>query len=81
MGGRLGESDLRWVCVICRVLYSIVAALGFRGEGCEDLTFRGSRAGVGRGRRVGGRAWAWWSGKALGSCEGSRRDVKGVMGA
>ena len=37
----LVESDLRRVCVICRVVYSLVVILGFGGEGREDLTFRG----------------------------------------
>ena len=47
------------------LLYSPVIDLGFCGEGREDLTFRSCRGGVGRGSRVGGRVWAWWSGKAL----------------
>ena len=41
MGVGLGESDLRRVCVICRVVYSLVVVLGFGGEEREDLTFRG----------------------------------------
>ena len=60
-----GESDLRRVCVICRILYSHVVILGFCGEGREDLTFRSCRGGVGRGPRLGGRDWAWRSGKTL----------------
>ena len=61
----LGESDLRRMCVISRTVYSLVIVLACRGEGREDLTFRSCRGGVGRGSRVGGRDWAWWSGKAL----------------
>ena len=57
----LGEPDLRRVCVICRILYSLV----IHGEEGEDLTLRGCRGGVDRGSLVGGRDWAWWSGKAL----------------
>ena len=65
MGVGLGESDLRRGCVICRILYFLVIGLGFPGEGREELTFRRCRGGVGRGSQVGGRDWAWWSGKAL----------------
>ena len=65
MGVGLGEPDLRRVCIICRIVYFLEMGLGFRGEGREDLTFRSCRGGVGRGSRVGGRDWAWWSGKAL----------------
>ena len=61
----LGESDLLRMCVICRILYLLMVILVFCGEGREDLTFRSCRGGVGRGSRVGGRDWAWWSGKAL----------------
>ena len=61
----LGEPDLRRVCVICRILYYMAIVLGFRGEGHENLTFWSCRGGVGRGSQVGGRDWAWWSGKAL----------------
>ena len=67
----LGEPDVRRLCTICRILYSMVIVLGFRGEnlklspGREDLEFRGCRGGVGRGSRVGGRDWTWWNGKAL----------------
>ena len=60
-----GESDLRRACVICRFLYLQVIVLGFRGEGCEDLTLRRCRGGAGRGSRDGGQDWAWWSGKTL----------------
>ena len=65
MGVGLGESDLRRMCVICRRVYFKAMVLGFRGEGRKDLAFRRCRGGVGRGSRVGGRDWAWWSGKAL----------------
>ena len=65
MGVGLGECDLRRVCIICRILYSVVIPLGFRGGGREDLTSRSCWGGVGRGSRVGGRDWAWRSGKAL----------------
>ena len=65
VGVGLGESVLRRVCVICKILYFQVIGLGFRRERREDLTFRCYRRGVGRGSRVGGRDWAWWSGKAL----------------
>ena len=61
----LGESDLRRVYVTCRILYYHVVALGLPREVHEDLTFRSCWGGVGRGSRVGGRDWAWWSGKAL----------------
>ena len=61
----LGESGLRQVCVICKILYSAVIVVGFTEEGREDLTFRSFWGGVGRGSRVAGRDWAWWSGKAL----------------
>ena len=64
VGVGLGQPDLRRVCVICRLLYFLVIGLGCRGEGREDLTFRGCRGGVGRGFRVGGRDWVWWSGRA-----------------
>ena len=60
-----GESDLRRACVICRVLYFQVVDLDFLGEGREDLTCRSCRGGAGQGSRVGGRDWAWWSGKTL----------------
>ena len=60
-----GERDLRRVCVICRLLYGRVVHLGFRGEACEALTFGRCRGGVGRGSRVGGRDWSWWSGTTL----------------
>ena len=60
-----GQSDLRRACVVCRFLYSQVIALRFCGEGDKDLTFRRCRRGVGRGSQVGGRDWAWWSGKTL----------------
>ena len=64
-GVGLGESDLRRVYVICRLMLSLVVGLGFHGEERKDLTFRSCRGGVGRGSRVGGRDWAWWSGKTL----------------
>ena len=61
----LVESDLRRVCVICKILYSAVIVVGFTEEGREDLTFRSFWGGVGRGSWVGGGDWAWWSAKAL----------------
>ena len=61
----LGESDLRRVCVLCTLLYSLVIRLGLHGDASEDLTFRNCRGGVGRRSRAGGRDWIWWSGKAL----------------
>ena len=60
----LGEPDLRRVCVICRILYCIVVGLGFREGGLEDLMLRSCREEL-AADRVGGRVWAWWSGKAL----------------
>ena len=60
-----GESELRRMCAICKVLYSQATGLGFHRESYEDLTFWSCRGGVGCGSRVGGRDWAWWSGKAL----------------
>ena len=65
----LGESNLRRVCVNCRPVYSQVVVVGFRGEEREDLTFRSCRGGVSCGSRVGGRDWAWWSGKTLESVD------------
>ena len=47
-----GNLILRWVCVICRILYSQVVGLGFREDGREDLTLRSCRGGVGRGGSV-----------------------------
>ena len=55
-----GESDLRQVRIICTILLCQVV-----GEGREDPTFRRCRGGAGRGPRVGGRDWAWWSGKTV----------------
>ena len=65
VGVGLGAPDFRRVCVICRMLYFMLVILGFRRGGREDLTFLGCGGGVGRRSRVGGRDWAWWSGKAL----------------
>ena len=59
-----GESELRRGFVICRILCSQIINLNFCGEECKYLTFRSCQSGVGRGSRVGGRDWAWWSGKA-----------------
>ena len=61
----MGESDLRRMCAICRILYSLVIGLGFREEGRENLTFRSCQGGVGGESRVGGRDWARWSEKTL----------------
>ena len=47
------------------LLYSLVIGLVFHGEVREGLAFRSCRGGVGRGSRVDGRDWAFWSGKTL----------------
>ena len=60
-----GEFGLCRTRVICRFPYLQVIVLGFREEVCEDLAFRRCRRDVGRGCRVGGQVWAWWSGKKL----------------
>ena len=65
-GVGLGEPDLRQVRVFCRILYFQVGILKVRGGGREGLPFRSCPRCAGRGFRVGGRDWAWWSGKTLG---------------
>ena len=42
-----GESGLHQARVICRLSYSQAIDFGFCEEGCEDLTFRRCRRGVG----------------------------------
>ena len=56
-----GEFGLCRARVVCRFPYSPILAVGYR----EEVCVRRCRKGVGRGYRLGGQDWAWWSGKKL----------------